>query len=143
MRAATRIAVLYVFIAIVATVANLGAQAIVVWIYAGVLAVELSILVGTAVGLPLKYVLDKHFIFEFRSDNLAHDGRLFLLYSFIGIFTTALFWGIEYAFHWMFGTDQMRYVGGALGLALGYAIKYQLDKRFVFAPQGLGAAEVA
>jgi len=26
----------------------------------------------------------------------------------------------------------MRYLGGAIGLTLGYVIKYRLDKRFVF-----------
>jgi hypothetical protein len=26
----------------------------------------------------------------------------------------------------------MRYVGGCIGLAIGYVIKYRLDKRYVF-----------
>jgi len=26
----------------------------------------------------------------------------------------------------------MRYVGGVIGLAIGYYVKYQLDKRYVF-----------
>lgn len=29
----------------------------------------------------------------------------------------------------------MRYLGGVLGLAIGYVIKYELDKRFVFRQQ--------
>lgn len=57
------------------------------------------------------------------------------LYTFTGVFTTALFWGIEFGFQSLFGTDAMRYLGGAIGLTLGYIIKYRLDKRFVFVPR--------
>ena len=70
-----------------------------------------------------------------QADNLAHDGRMFMLYSGMGVLTTLLFWGVEYAFHLVFGTDTMRYLGGAIGLTAGYVIKYHLDKRFVFVAQ--------
>jgi len=132
MKGVVRIAVLYAVFAAIATAANIGCQALVIWLYAGPYAVALSILVGTAAGLPIKYVLEKRHIFSFEADNLAHDGRMFALYSFMGVFTTALFWGVEYAFHTAFGTDAMRYLGGAIGLTLGYIIKYHLDKRYVF-----------
>ena len=132
MKGVVRIAVLYAVFAAIATAANIGCQALVIWVYKGPYAVALSILAGTAAGLPIKYVLEKRHIFSFESDNLAHDGRMFALYSFMGVFTTALFWGVEYAFHQAFGTDAMRYLGGAIGLALGYVIKYHLDKRYVF-----------
>ncbi len=132
MKTVAHLAFLYSIFAALATMANLGAQALFVWLYQGPYAIQLSILVGTATGLPIKYVLEKRHIFDFQSEGLAHDGKLFFLYSFMGIFTTALFWGVEYAFHWMFGTDAMRYLGGALGLTVGYVIKYHLDKRFVF-----------
>lgn len=135
MKGVVRIAVLYAVFAAIATAANIGCQALVIWVYKGPYAVALSILAGTAAGLPIKYVLEKRHIFSFESDNLAHDGRMFALYSFMGVFTTALFWGVEYAFHQAFGTDAMRYLGGAIGLTLGYAIKYHLDKRFVFRKQ--------
>lgn len=129
---ATAVAVLYVIFALFGTAANLGAQMATLWVYAGPYAVEISILVGTAIAFPLKYVLEKRYIFRFKADNLAHDGRLFLLYAWFSVFTTLVFWGTEYAFHLVFGTDTMRYLGGALGLAIGYALKYRLDKRFVF-----------
>lgn len=132
MKGVVRIAVLYAVFAAIATAANIGCQALVIWLYAGPYAVALSILAGTAAGLPIKYVLEKRHIFSFEADNLAHDGRMFALYSFMGVFTTALFWGVEYAFHTAFGTDAMRYLGGAIGLTLGYIIKYHLDKRYVF-----------
>jgi len=128
----TRIVVLYSAFAALATAANLGTQAAFLSLYDGWRAVELSILAGTIVGLPLKYVLEKRYVFSFRSRDLAHDGRLFFVYSLMGVFTTCLFWGIEYLFHWLFNTDAMRYLGGAIGLAVGYVIKYHLDKRFVF-----------
>jgi putative flippase GtrA len=132
MKAVARIALLYAVFAALATAANLGTQALVIWAYQGPYAVPLSILVGTAAGLPIKYVLEKRHIFDFKADDLAHDGRMFFLYTAMGVFTTLLFWGVEYGFHLAFGTDLMRYVGGAIGLSAGYVIKYQLDKRYVF-----------
>ncbi|MFM7026312.1 MAG: GtrA family protein [Limnohabitans sp.] len=130
----TRIAVLYGLIALLATAVNIGVQAAVVHLYQGGGYLQLSVLAGTAVGLPIKYMLEKKFIFLFTADSIAHDTRLFVIYSFLGIFTTALFWGIEYLFHVVFGTDAMRYTGAAIGLTLGYVIKYHMDKHWVFRP---------
>ena len=132
MKAVARIALLYAAFAVLATAVNLATQALVIWGYPGAYAIELSVLAGTAAGLPVKYVLEKRHIFGFESENLAHDGKLFFMYSFLGVFTTGLFWGVEFAFQAVFGTDLMRYLGGAIGLSLGYIIKYHLDKRFVF-----------
>ena len=54
----------------------------------------------------------------------------------MGLVTTAIFWGFEFTFDAIYQTKEMRYVGGVIGLAIGYYVKYQLDKRFVFvAPQ--------
>lgn len=132
MKGVARLAVLYALFALIAIILNIGCQALVIWIYEGVFAVQLSVLVGTAAGLPVKYVLEKRHIFGFESKNLAHDGRIFIAYSFMGVFTTFLFWGIEYVFHMVFQTNAMRYVGGAIGLTIGNIIKYHLDKHFVF-----------
>ena len=143
MRAVAQIAFLYSVFAALATVVNLATQALVIWVYDGVYAIELSILVGTAAGLPIKYILEKRHIFEYESESLKHDGKLFFMYSFLGIFTTALFWGTEFAFQWIFGTDLMRYLGGAIGLTLGYIIKYHLDKYFVFVNKTSTQVEVA
>jgi len=131
-RGVARIAILYAIFAAIATAVNLMSQATVIWLYGGPHAIEISILVGTAAGLPVKYVLEKQHIFEFPTVDLMHDGKLFVIYSFTGVFTTALFWGIEYVFHLLFSTDAMRYLGGAIGLTLGYVLKYRLDKRYVF-----------
>ena len=132
MKAAAQIALIYALVSALATIANIGTQALCIWIYSGAYAVELSVFIGTATGFPIKYVLEKKHVFAFKADNLGHDTRLFMLYGFMGVFTTAIFWGVEFAFQHIFGTDEMRYLGGALGLILGSFIKYHLDKRFVF-----------
>ena len=96
-----------------------------------------SMVIGTGAGLITKYILDKRHIFAFKAKNLAQDGKLFLLYSVMGILTTALFWIIEYIFEWIFATELMRYIGGSIGLILGYLTKYHLDKQFVFVDKKL------
>ena len=128
----TKIAVLYSLFAGLSTVVNICSQMLSMLIYRGVYAVEISIFIGTLVGLPLRFFLEKRYIFSFQSKNIKHEGQLFILYSFMSVFTTAIFWGTEYAFHLIFTSDVMRYFGGVLGLSIGYFIKYQLDKRFVF-----------
>ena len=37
-------------------------------------------------------------------------------------------------------TDLMRELGAVIGLAIGYVVKFQLDKRFVFRPTGPATA---
>ena len=131
-KTAAEISVLYTFFAVLSTIINIGSQILSIWVYKGPYSVEISILVGTAAGLPLRYFLEKRYIFDFTSQNLAHDGKLFIFYSAMGVITTIIFWGTEYAFHLIYDTDLMRYVGGILGLAIGYFVKYQLDKKYVF-----------
>ena len=129
---ATIIAILYTLFAVVSTAINIGSQMLSIWIYEGPFSVEISILVGTAMGLPLRYFLEKRYIFNFTSKNLVHDGKLFVFYSAMGVITTLIFWGTEYAFHLIYDTDFMRYLGGVIGLSIGFYVKYQLDKKFVF-----------
>jgi putative flippase GtrA len=132
MKTGARIAFVYVLVSAFATVANIGTQAVSMWVYRGAYAVELSVLAGTVMGFPIKYMLEKKYVFDFKADNFGHDTRLFIHYGFMGVFTTAIFWGNEFAFQYIYGTDAMRYFGGAIGLTLGSFIKYRLDKRFVF-----------
>jgi len=114
---------------------NIVCQALTFSIYGGSHAIQLSVLVGTAVPLPIKYVLEKRLVFGFNADGVHHDARLMVLYTFFGGFTTLLFWATECAFQVSFGTETMRYVGAAIGLTAGYILRYQLDKRFVFVPR--------
>jgi putative flippase GtrA len=95
-------------------------------------------LLGTAVGLPVKYVLDKKFIFHFTTHNFAHDSKVFSLYVLMAIFTTLLFWGTEALFQILFNNETMRLLGGAIGLIAGYFLKYLLDKKFVFTTHSQG-----
>ena len=131
-KTATKIAIFYTLFAVVSTAINIGSQMVSIWIYKGPFSVEISILVGTIMGLPLRYFLEKRYIFNFTSKNLVHDGKLFIFYSAMGVITTLIFWGTEYAFHLIYDTDVMRYLGGAVGLSIGFYVKYQLDKKYVF-----------
>ncbi len=130
------LAIVYAVLALIATAANIGAQDLCIRIYAGAYGVPVSVVVGTAVGLVLKYLLDKRYIFRFRARDALHDGRTFVLYTVMGLATTGVFWGFEFGFHHLFGSREMRYLGGVIGLVIGYLIKYQLDKRYVFRQEG-------
>lgn len=125
-------AINYTIFALIATIANIGMQDISLRIHSGAFAISISILAGTAAGLVVKYLLDKHYIFRFQTRNVAHDSHTFMLYTLMGIATTVIFWGFEFGFDWLFADKLMRYLGGVIGLAIGYYVKYQLDKRFVF-----------
>lgn len=129
----------YAVFAVIATLANLGAQRLVLSGLAGdgiknhgpdlIIAIG----VGTVVGLVVKYVLDKRWIFFDQSTGARAHGERFSRYTATGIFTTAIFWGMESAFWFIWLTDAMRELGAIIGLAIGYVVKFQLDKRFVFA----------
>ena len=131
-KTATTIAILYSLFAGLSTLVNIATQMLCMKLYHDAFAIEISIFVGTLVAMPIRYVLDKRYIFSYQTKNIEHDGRLFVLYSLMAVFTTVIFWGTEFAFQVLFSTDFMRYLGGVLGLAVGYYIKYRLDKRFVF-----------
>lgn len=122
----------YAAFAVLATLANLAAQRLVLAEIAGDVGFALAVAAGTAAGLVLKYLLDKRWIFYDRSTGVAAHGRKFTLYTVMGVVTTLIFWGTETAFWLLWRTDLMREAGAVLGLTVGYVIKYQLDRRFVF-----------
>lgn len=131
----------YAGFAALATAVNLGAQRMVLWAGAALLpalapAVLLvgAILAGTGVGLVLKYYLDKRWIFADRETGLAAHSRKLGLYTAMGLVTTAIFWGFETAAWAVWGTTLAREAGAITGLAIGYAVKYRLDRRYVFRP---------
>lgn len=127
-----KLAITYAILAFIATLANIGAQDLVIRGYSGAFGVLFSMAAGTGIGLIVKYILDKHFIFRFRAANAIHDGKVFTLYALMGLATTIIFWGFEFGFDHIFATKEMRYFGGMIGLAIGYLTKYHLDKRYVF-----------
>ena len=132
MFASTKLAINYAIFALIATAANIGSQDLVIRTYSGAFDILASVVVGTGVGLVVKYILDKRYIFRFRARNVAHDTQTFALYTVMGLATTVIFWGFEFGFHHIFETKEMRYLGGVIGLAIGYLTKYCLDKRYVF-----------
>ncbi len=132
MFASTKLAIKYAIFALIATAANIGAQDLAICLYSGAFDILGSVIVGTGVGLVVKYILDKRYIFRFRPRNVAHDGQTFAIYAVMGLATTVIFWSFEFGFHHIFETKEMRYLGGIIGLAIGYLTKYHLDKRYVF-----------
>lgn len=126
------IAIRYAFFAILATIGNILTQDIYSYLDCGRFSLYLSILFGTIIGLLIKYFLDKKYIFKYETANIKQSTKVFILYSIMGIFTTLIFWGVELIFHYIFATKEMRYFGGALGLIIGYIIKYKLDQHYVF-----------
>lgn len=127
-----KLAVLYTILAIIATFCNIVTQDLLTYIYSGSFYILISLILGTGVGLVIKYILDKKYIFKYKTQNAQHNGKVFMLYTVMGIFTTIIFWGFEFGFHIVFETKEMRYIGGVIGLMIGYICKYYLDKRFVF-----------
>lgn len=122
----------YAAFAVLATLVNLATQRGVLAFGAGPAGYALALVAGTGTGLVTKYWLDKHWIFFDRDRSLGGHSRKFTLYTVMGLATTAIFWGLETAFWLAWQTDAMREAGGVLGLAIGYGVKYNLDRRFVF-----------
>lgn len=128
------IALKYGLFAIIAIGVNLGCQWGFLTLSAGVgtLYLTMAMAIGTLAGLLCKFILDKKFVFYYESEDKKDEAKKFALYSFMGIFTTVIFWGTELGFDYFWGTENAKYIGGLLGLTVGYMVKYYLDKRFVF-----------
>lgn len=123
----------YACFALIATAANLLTQRLVLNLGGSSGYFVVAIGAGTAIGLVIKYTLDKHWIFQDNEGGISAHSRKFSLYTAMGLVTTAIFWGSETLFWWLWRSDLMREVGAVLGLAMGYVAKYHLDKRYVFA----------
>lgn len=122
---------LYISFCVIATFLNILTQYVCFQTYNGKFALEISILLGTLLGLITKYILDKKFIF-ICTYSLKKDVHSFILYSLFGIFTTFIFWSFEYLFHVLIENEWSKYMGAIIGLSIGYILKFFLDKKFVF-----------
>jgi len=129
--AAHVIFVRYVLFAVVASIANLVSQEAAVRLVPWA-PLMVSVLAGTGVGFVVKYVLDKRWVFLDGYDNHSAELRKIVIYGFFGIATTLLFWVIELGAWHIWQTVTAKYIGAAIGLALGNWIKYTLDKHYVF-----------
>lgn len=130
----------YAAFAVVATIANLATQRAVLQFGDTGTYFAAAVGAGTIVGLVIKYLLDKRWIFYDVETGVKNHSRKFSLYTAMGIITTAIFWGIETAFWMLWQTDAMRELGAVIGLIIGYVVKYNLDRRFVFTDRQLGVA---
>ena len=131
----------YAAFAVVATLANLAMQRVVLSLDSSGRGFALAVAAGTAVGLLIKYLLDKRWIFNDVSSGLLTHGRKFTLYTVMGIITTGIFWGTETGFWLLWKTDVMRELGAILGLSIGYLVKYKLDRRYVFTDFSAGSED--
>lgn len=125
----------YTLFAVVATLCNLGVQRLVLGAADAAhppLAYAAAIGFGTLAGLLVKYVLDKRWIFRDIEAGLQAHARKFSLYTLMGVVTTLIFWCAETLFWLMWHTHTMRELGAVLGLAIGYFVKYRLDRKYVF-----------
>ena len=129
--------------AALATIANLAVQRAILAGGSGTALFAIAMGTGTLAGLVVKYVLDKRWIFHDASSGLAAHGRKFTLYGAMGLVTTAIFWASETGFWLAWHTGVMRELGAVFGLTIGYAVKYALDRRFVFSERAPVAAAAA
>lgn len=136
---------LYAVFAAIALCANLGSQ----WLASAVLARVLSpsyaivaaLLVGTVIGVVVKYALDKRYIFRYQTTSVGHEARTFVVYALLSVATTIVFWAFELGSAAVFQTDVARYAGGAVGLVVGYTVKYVLDSKYTFVRVADGGVE--
>ncbi|WNC31644.1 MULTISPECIES: GtrA family protein [unclassified Thermosynechococcus] len=122
----------YTVFAVIATFMNLFFQRVILLIDNSFPYFITAVAVGTLVGLVVKYYLDKRWIFFDHKKGAHHYSRQFSLYASMGIFTTTIFWGFETVFWLIWQSHFMREIGAIIGLAIGYVVKYHLDKRYVF-----------
>ncbi|MFL5162072.1 MAG: GtrA family protein [Microvirga sp.] len=121
----------YVVFAGIATLANLATQEAMVRV-APLSPLALSIVMGTATGFILKYLLDKKWVFDDGYSGHRRELQKITLYGVFSVFTTLVFWSFEVAFWVIWRTDFAKYTGAVIGLAIGYAAKFVLDRAFVF-----------
>jgi putative flippase GtrA len=129
----------YAAFAVIATIANLATQRLVLISGQSAGYFIVAVAAGTLVGLVVKYVLDKRWIFFDLETGVKNHSRKFTLYTVMGLVTTAIFWGMETLFWVVWQTTAMRELGAVIGLTIGYVVKYQLDRRFVFPDRSGGA----
>ncbi|MCG8569449.1 MAG: GtrA family protein [Spirochaetes bacterium] len=137
---------LYLSFAVISTWVNLGSQWMIKWFFMDIplfqaswLPVKklsnlfiLQLFTGTITGFVVKFLLDKLFVFKDQFQALDHTIKQFLIYGFLAIFTTLIFWFFEISFKILFLYEHAELIGGFIGLVIGYIIKFILDKKFVF-----------
>lgn len=127
----SRVAIRYVAFAAISTLVNLGTQEAVVLAAPGAPLLP-SLAAGTIVGFVVKYALDKWLIFYDPRASHREEARKVVLYGLFSVATTAIFWACEILFWTLWQTATAKYSGAILGLAIGYAVKFWMDRSYVF-----------
>jgi len=99
---------------------------------------------GTVAGFVFKFLADKFIVFGEKVVTAASKKTALQLvvYFLFAILTTAIFWGTETLFKLLW--SDLYLVGGVIGLAIGYSLKFVLDRKFVFIDtEGRSASESA
>lgn len=122
----------YALFAALSTAVNVGVQWLVLRAPNGPASLYLAIAGGTAAGLVVKYLLDCRFIFAYVNKPRLESLATFTLYVLMSGVTTAVFWGAELIGDAVVPGELGRYAGAVIGLAVGYTLKYHLDRNFVF-----------
>ena len=117
------------------TILNLLFQYLSLLVYDDLFSLYIAMFIGTIIGLVAKYILDKKYIFYYASKQKSDDAKTFILYSFVGVFTTIVFWGTEIIFDSLSDNPNAKYIGAIIGLSIGYFVKYSLDKKYIFIHQ--------
>ena len=131
----------YAAFAMVAAVANLATQRAVLHFGDTGPYFALAVGSGTFFALIIKYLLDKRWIFYDFASGAKNHGRKFARYIAMGVVTTAFFWTTETEFWLIWNTHVMRELGAVIGQTIGYIIKYNLDRRFVFTDRQLKTSQ--
>jgi putative flippase GtrA len=132
MLSAPRLIPRYGLFAALAMLANFISQALVLRLVGPSHGISISLLGGTLAGFFVKYALDKRFIFFDGFHSARHETMKLGLYGVTAILTTLVFWSLELGAWILWHTSFAKYVGGAIGLCIGYLTKYVLDRRYVF-----------
>jgi len=127
-----RLVVSYAGFAALAAAVNLGTQRLLLGQSESPLRFAVALVAGTLAGMAVKYVLDSRWIFHAAPADAATHGKRIGRYAGTSVITTLVFWGTEAAFFAVSPTQASREAGALLGLAMGYVLKYKLDRRLVF-----------
>jgi putative flippase GtrA len=98
----------YAMCALIAIFFNILVRELSLRLYDRLYSIIISVLSGTVIGLIVKYLLDKKYIFKHYVNGLINNGKMLAFYISTGIITTLIFWTFEFSFE--------------------YILKYKLDK---------------
>lgn len=120
---------LYVLFAGAAVGLNVLVQRLVFAVYHGPQTIVVAMVVGAGVALTAKYFLDRKWVLGVRH---AADEEEIIKYAMAGATITLVFFAFQYTIWIFYQTDLARDIGIVLGMAVGYLIKFLIDRKFVF-----------